>query len=168
MNIYLIGLSRGPVKIGLSRDVPKRLCELQIGNPFPLLIHGTQSVPDADAVDIERACHRHFRAHAMSGEWFDVPPADALTAVKMIASGRVAKPFAPRMPDRLPGDGRRVRMRTKDAAEYIGLSASTLEKLRVYGGGPRYAKLGRIVSYDAADLDAWVSGKQRESTSAAT
>jgi predicted DNA-binding transcriptional regulator AlpA len=59
----------------------------------------------------------------------------------------------------------RRRLRTGPAAEYVGLSERTLEKLRVIGGGPRYAKLGRAVVYDTADLDRWVEERQRTSTS---
>lgn len=64
-----------------------------------------------------------------------------------------------------PNEHEKLKLRTKDAALRVGLSASTLEKLRVYGGGPRYAKLGRVVVYDAADLDAWVAQNIRTSTS---
>ena len=32
-------------------------------------------------------------------------------------------------------------LRTEEAAAYVGLSKSTLEKLRVTGGGPVYAAL---------------------------
>lgn len=56
-------------------------------------------------------------------------------------------------------------LRTKPAADYIGLSKSTLEKLRVTGGGPVYAALGRVVVYRIEDLDAWVAAHQRRSTS---
>lgn len=54
---------------------------------------------------------------------------------------------------------------TSEAATYCGLSRSTFEKLRVYGGGPRYIKFGRRVVYDVADLDLWISSKRRASTS---
>jgi hypothetical protein len=40
-----------------------------------------------------------------------------------------------------------------EAAAYCGSSASTFAKLRLYGGGPLYVKLGRRVVYDPADLD---------------
>ncbi len=46
---------------------------------------------------------------------------------------------------------------TRGAADHIGLAASTLEKLRVFGGGPVYLKLGRTVRYRVIDLDAWLS-----------
>lgn len=58
-------------------------------------------------------------------------------------------------------------LRTEDAANYTGLSASTLTKLRLTGGGPEYIKLGKVVVYDLADLDAWLLSKRRRSTSVA-
>ena len=57
------------------------------------------------------------------------------------------------------------RLRTPEAAKYLGLSKSTLEKYRLTGGGPRYAKLGKIVTYDPAELDAWADARTRTSTS---
>ncbi len=33
------------------------------------------------------------------------------------------------------------------------------------GGGPAFVKLGARVSYDPADLDAWVEANKRRSTS---
>lgn len=50
---------------------------------------------------------------------------------------------------------------TKQAADYLGLSVSTLEKLRVTGRGPRYAKAGRRVIYDRRDLDRWMAARKR-------
>jgi predicted DNA-binding transcriptional regulator AlpA len=60
--------------------------------------------------------------------------------------------------------GRR-KLRTPDAAAYVGLAASTLNKMRVRGDGPVYSKLGRIVVYDVADLDGWLEVNKRASTS---
>jgi len=59
----------------------------------------------------------------------------------------------------------KCRLRTKDAASYIGLSKSTLEKMRVTGGGPVYSALGRTVVYEVGDLDAFVEARKRHSTS---
>lgn len=59
-----------------------------------------------------------------------------------------------------------LRLRTTDAAAYIGLSVSTLEKLRLYGGGPTYYKSGpKIVVYEVKDLNDWVRARRRTSTS---
>jgi predicted DNA-binding transcriptional regulator AlpA len=57
------------------------------------------------------------------------------------------------------------RVRTAQAADYLALSKSTLEKLRLTGGGPRYAKMGRIVTYGISDLAAWAAERTRTSTS---
>lgn len=56
-------------------------------------------------------------------------------------------------------------LRTEDAAHYCGSSASTFEKLRLYGGGPIYSKIGRRVVYRVEDLDAWLDRNRRTSTS---
>ena len=57
-------------------------------------------------------------------------------------------------------------LRVREAAEHLRLSKSTLDKLRVYGGGPVYHKLGRTVVYAAADLDTWMASRRRGSTAA--
>ena len=54
---------------------------------------------------------------------------------------------------------------TKQAAESLSLSMTTLEKYRVYGGGPRFLHLGRAVRYRVSDLDAWLESRVRTSTS---
>lgn len=56
-------------------------------------------------------------------------------------------------------------LRTHEAATYTGLAKSTLEKLRVRGGGCPYIRVGRVVIYDPADLDAWLAAHRRTSTS---
>lgn len=55
-------------------------------------------------------------------------------------------------------------IRVKQAAAYLGLSKSTMDKLRHFGGGPRYFKLGRTIIYDVADLDAWRNERTATST----
>ncbi len=53
-------------------------------------------------------------------------------------------------------------LRTPAAAQYVGLSPSTLEKSRLTGDGPRFVRLGgRAVGYDIRDLDAWLD-EQRD------
>ncbi|RUY92377.1 DNA-binding protein, partial [Mesorhizobium sp. M7A.F.Ca.CA.001.12.2.1] len=43
-------------------------------------------------------------------------------------------------------------LRTKEAADFLSLSARTLEKHRTYGTGPSYRKLGGRVVYAVDDL----------------
>lgn len=61
----------------------------------------------------------------------------------------------------------RPKLRVTEAARHIGVSASVLNKLRVYGGGPAYLKIGRTVLYELPELEAWMASKRRHSTSEA-
>ena len=56
-------------------------------------------------------------------------------------------------------------MRASEAAKYLGLSTSTLAKLRLTGNGPVFCKLGRRVVYRHADLDMYLEASRRSSTS---
>lgn len=56
-------------------------------------------------------------------------------------------------------------MNTKQAAEYLQLSKPHLDRLRLAGGGPRFAKIGKGVRYRKVDLDAWVESRLVSSTS---
>jgi predicted DNA-binding transcriptional regulator AlpA len=53
----------------------------------------------------------------------------------------------------------------KQAARILGLSVRTLERHRVAGTGPRFARLGRLIRYRQSDLTDWVDGSLRTSTS---
>lgn len=57
-------------------------------------------------------------------------------------------------------------LRTPAAAQHLGLATSTLEKLRVFGGGPRFLRIGvRAVGYSLPDLDNWLRDRAQLSTS---
>ena len=53
-------------------------------------------------------------------------------------------------------------LRTHEAAEYVGLRPSTLEKRRLLGDGPRFVRLGgRAVGYPVEELDRWLESLHR-------
>lgn len=61
------------------------------------------------------------------------------------------------------------RLTTDEAAKVLRLSVSTMERLRMQGGGPPFEKLGtglrsRVV-YRRADLESWCAAKRFTSTS---
>lgn len=56
-------------------------------------------------------------------------------------------------------------LKPPEAAAYIKLSASTLAKMRLYGGGPAYLKMGRSVRYEVEELDRWAAQRRISSTS---
>lgn len=49
------------------------------------------------------------------------------------------------------------RLNTREAAQYLGVKAGTMEVWRSLGKGPRYCKLGARVVYDVSDLDSFAS-----------
>lgn len=56
---------------------------------------------------------------------------------------------------------------TAEAAEYLSLSRSHLNKLRCIGGGPRFSAATRAIRYRRSDLDAWMEDHYKASTSCA-
>ena len=77
------------------------------------------------------------------------------------------------IPKNIPPDAARHESRdfpnrllsVKEAARFLGLSVSTLNKMRLNGNGPPYLKLGRRVLYDVHDLQAWAASRRRNHTS---
>lgn len=62
-------------------------------------------------------------------------------------------------------DPRRL-LDVREAANRLGLSKSTLDKMRCSGRGPRFIRAtDRAVRYDPADLDAFANERRRRSTS---
>lgn len=76
----------------------------------------------------------------------------------MAPAARKPIPVAPRPPNGL--------LRVREAAARLGLSKSTLDKMRCDGRGPRFVKItSKIVGYDPTDLDAYAEARKRQSTS---
>jgi len=47
----------------------------------------------------------------------------------------------------------------------LKIPVSTLAKWRLYGGGPRYVKMGKNIRYERIDVDQWVESRKRRTTS---
>ncbi|WP_306253769.1 helix-turn-helix domain-containing protein [Parvularcula sp. IMCC14364] len=52
----------------------------------------------------------------------------------------------------------------EQAANYLGMKASTLNRWRCSGVGPRFLKVGRLIKYRKSDLDAYLQGRVFQST----
>lgn len=79
---YFIGGASGPVKIGRTNDLPRRLKELRVGSPIPLEVLGAVSLDalrcdgvdedgEPDPATFEEHCHRQLARYRRHGEWFD-------------------------------------------------------------------------------------------------
>lgn len=53
------------------------------------------------------------------------------------------------------------------ASKLTGISVSSLQKMRIRGDGPPYAKLGNRVRYRVSDLESFVAARVVHSTSEA-
>jgi hypothetical protein len=51
------------------------------------------------------------------------------------------------------------------AAAYLNSSTSTLAKRRLYGGGPKFSRIGRAIRYAKSDLDEFMAANTVSSTS---
>jgi hypothetical protein len=54
---------------------------------------------------------------------------------------------------------------TRGTAEHTSLSISFLNQARLRGDGPPFLKVGRRVLYRVDDVDEWLTGQVRTSTS---
>lgn len=89
-HVYLIahkkpdGTYVSPVKIGITHSVNARLRTLQTGNPAPLGVAFVFSTPDMHFAKVfESALHARNAERRLSGEWFDMPPREALLSMVM-------------------------------------------------------------------------------------
>ena len=68
-DVYFIQSARGvPIKIGMARDIGKRLEALQTAHPHRLLVLGV--IPRGGRL-VERQLHERFAAQRLLGEWFE-------------------------------------------------------------------------------------------------
>ena len=82
VRVYFIQCgTTGPVKIGMARDVRKRMATLQTACPFDLRL---LAAIDGSA-DLERELHQRFAEHRLRGEWF-LPVPELLAHVQEVAS----------------------------------------------------------------------------------
>lgn len=70
----------GPVKIGMAIAPSYRVRELQVGNWAKLTVRAVIPTPCKPKI-VERVAHRVALPHLIRGEWFDMSPIDAVSAV---------------------------------------------------------------------------------------
>lgn len=85
------------VKIGVAKDVQKRILQLQTGAGVELeLIY--QSMVCSNAFSIERDVHAHFEDKRTFGEWFKVSPSevtDYLQDQRFVLKNQYSKLLSP-------------------------------------------------------------------------
>lgn len=56
-------------------------------------------------------------------------------------------------------DFQNVLLDNESAAEFLGVSPTTLPRWRWAGTGPAYLKVGRSIRYRRSDLEKWLAGR---------
>lgn len=121
MTVYCIRSECGAVKIGVAKDVQRRLDNLQIGSPLGLEIVGV--IPGDET--LERELHERFAARRTRGEWFND------------SDGAISGAFGPYVPAAKPMRGvgplaeylHRTGQKQIDFARTIGTNQSHLSSL---------------------------------------
>lgn len=114
------------------------------------------------AVQSGFACDTSNHGPASSAKQTDA----SLIAAMQYVAGRCAERGRPPTPPPSITDSSEPRLLdVREAARRLGLSKSTLDKMRCAGTGPRFIRAtARAVRYDPADLDAFASARRRTST----
>jgi DNA-binding XRE family transcriptional regulator len=181
--IYFIQMGDGgPVKIGYTADLAKRINSLNCGSPHALNVLGT--IPGTTAV--ERALHKLFKPYRMRLEWFEPAPeviewikanngneeageavVESLIAKKRERAARIERlaPVKP-APDKSLLEGRLLSARQAigltqgQLAKRAGLSGPYISQIENGVRGPRLSAIvaARIAAALGVDFDWLVSG----------
>lgn len=92
--VYALAAPGGPIKIGVSHNVRKRVQELRGASPAPLTLVcaarcGSDAFAGPNARRVEQLAHETLGAHRLHGEWFDITEAEAVAAITMAAAAAV-------------------------------------------------------------------------------
>lgn len=105
--VYVVRGDHNMVKIGVTTNPDARLSQLRTGSAFPIE-YAWLGVTPGTGYDIEQAAHTALASHRCHGEWFDVPPEQAVAAVAAVAF-KLEQPIAA--------------VRPEDAAQILRISA---------------------------------------------
>ena len=82
--IYVMGTRRegalvAPVKVGITKNPASRVRQVSTGSPYGIGVVFLFCAPDRlVAREIEQAFHSVYKRYRLSGEWFDMPPSEAV------------------------------------------------------------------------------------------
>ena len=141
----------------IERHPPAKGQEFRIGGDLMLV----EPTMPCDVVPVQSAEPPRSRRESKKPKAPASPPQEATPMIEPAVAATVPAPAV--KVRHKPHQGHHLR--TQDAADYLGLSKSTLEKYRLSGGGPQFIKMGKAIAYKAEDLDAWVGARKRNSTS---
>ncbi len=108
----------------------------------------SRAITSPDATGLSGGSSSHHRSDRETRQATEIAADDV---------GNAALPTSPKRSPHL--------LDVRAAAAWLGLSKSTLDKMRCYGVGPRFIRAtGRAVRYDPADLTAFAEGRRQSRT----
>lgn len=152
--IYVIGASKGALKIGVATDPQARLKGLQDGNPLFLSIKYTANFNEVEAFIVEGATHEILADRRARGEWFNISLRQAVTAIQQaLKVTGIREQLSFSLPQKAPTK-RKVRG-LANACEALGINYFDRAKedisynLLIYGPGVKGAAIayGRLRSF---------------------
>ena len=88
--VYVVRGDHNLAKIGVTTNPRARLAQLRTGSAFPIDYAFIGATPGS-GYDIEQAAHSLLSHRRTNGEWFDVQPEVAISAL-MAAAGKLGQP----------------------------------------------------------------------------
>jgi hypothetical protein len=71
--VYFITDGTNAVKIGVAKDIQKRLVQIQVDNPRQLhVLYQIECVSERHAFDVENELHKTYGEYHLQGEWFSI------------------------------------------------------------------------------------------------
>lgn len=162
--IYVIRPDSGPIKVGVTGNLPRRLTALQTSSPVKLWVHGAVLAEDGVAQKIEALSHFKLTAYRLSGEWFSASAEEALNAIVAAASELDAEiaPWVPPPP----------KAKAPQPTKLPSLPRALLVRLVRLGGEALYGNqwqtpLAKAIGVSDRTMRRWVTGQSHVPTSAA-
>lgn len=84
--VYLIASGRNIIKVGMAKDVGKRVRALQTGGPFEMQVIHKIEVGADNVAALEKLIHKCLRSYRIRGEWFRIERETAIRIAQRAAN----------------------------------------------------------------------------------
>lgn len=136
INLYFIQMGEmGPIKVGITSDIKKRLIELQTGNPEQLNVLCCEKLEAEKARSLEKEYHLMLRDASLKGEWFKPTPF-VLEIIEDVKTNGVITAHLNEAERH--GNAYLGRIWTKDFSGAYHTILQNAKKIREYGHFPTY------------------------------
>ena len=136
ISLYFIQIGKmGPIKVGITNDIQKRLIGLQTSNPEQLNVLYCEKLEAQEARSLEKEYHIMLRDASLKGEWFRPTPfvLEIVEDVKINGAITAHLNEAERHGNAYIG-----RVWTEEFSEAYNIILRNAKRIREYGHFPTY------------------------------